>query len=143
MVLLLASGVIFFLVRRRKRKLPEAETSSRYGIEIKDNEIEISEANDDGTYLYSNATTEVEEAALPVHISLQKDENLKENAKVISAQDENLEEEFYNLVDYVQENIKNEMTIASQEGNKEHNRYIDIGTDFRTTYIAFCFSSLR
>ena len=75
-------------MRRRKRKLPEAETSSRYGIELKDNEIEISEANDDGTYLYTNAGTEVEEAALPVHISLQKDENLKENAKTISAQDQ-------------------------------------------------------
>ena len=42
---------------------------------------------------------------------------------------ENLEEEFFNLVDYVKENAKNTMNIATQEGNREHNRYIDIGSN--------------
>ena len=139
LVLLLASIAVFFL-RRRKQKPPEAETSSRYGIEIKnnevksseanDNEIESSEANDDGTYLYSKS--EADEAPLPSHISLNKDDNLKENASDMLAQLENIEEEFFNLVNYVKENVKKEMTIASQEGNKEHNRYIDIGTNFLT-----------
>ena len=118
-------------MKRRKQKPQEAETSSRYGIEIKNNEIESSEANDDGTYLYSK--TEADEAPLPSHISLNKDDNLKENANDMLAQLENIEEEFFNLVNYVKENVKKEMTIASQEGNKEHNRYIDIGTNFLTT----------
>ena len=85
LVLLLASIAIFFL-RRRKQKPPEAETSSRYGIEIKNNEIESSEANDDGTYLYTKA--EVEEEPLPSHISLWKNANLKEKAKDISQRKE-------------------------------------------------------
>ena len=139
LVLLLASIAIFFL-RRRKQKPPEAETSSRYGIEIKNNKVESSEANNDGTYLYSK--TEAEEAPLPSHISLNKDDNLKENANDMFVQFENLEEEFFNLVAYVKENVKNEMTIASQEGNREHNRYIDIGSDFQRAYnVIFCFSS--
>ena len=150
LVLLLASIAVFFL-RRRKQKPPEAETSSRYGIEIKNNEVESSEANDnkeesseandDGTYLYSK--TEIDEAPLPSHISLHKDSNLKEKSKDMASQIENLEEEFFNLVEYVEENVKNEKTIATQGDNKEHNRYIDIGTNqfnFPSS-IKSCFSS--
>ena len=95
------------------------------GIEIPNNEISV--ANDDGTYLYTKA--EVEEEPLPSHICLCKDANLKEKAKDMSDQIENLEEEFFNMVDYVKENVKNEMNIATQEGNREHNRYIDIGSN--------------
>ena len=95
------------------------------GIEIPNNEISV--ANDDGTYLY--AKTEVEEEPLPSHISLRKDANLKEKAKDMEDQIENLEDEFFNMVDYVKENVKNEMNVATQEGNREHNRYIDIGSN--------------
>ena len=134
----------------RQPEPPLSLVSSRYGIEIKnnelesseanDNKIESSEANDDGTYLYSKS--EADEAPLPSHISLNKDDNLKENANDMLAQLENIEEEFFNLVNYVKENVKKEMTIASQEGNREHNRYIDIGSDFQRAYnVIFCFSS--
>ena len=109
-------------MRRRQQKTVDLCTM---GIEIPNNEISV--ANDDGTYLYTKA--EVEEDLLPSHISLRKDANLKEKAKCMSDQIENLEEEFFNLVDYVKENVKNEMNIATREGNREHNRYIDIGSN--------------
>ena len=89
--------------------------------------FEISEPNEDGSYLYTDTETEVEEAPLPSHISLHKDANLKEKSKDMANQIENLEEEFFNLVEYVKENVMNEKNIASQGNNKEHNRYIDIG----------------
>ena len=114
--------------RKQKRQVP----SSTDGVAISKSEIKISEANDDaneangdGTYLYTD--TKTEEAPLPSHISLHKDANLKEKSKDMSSQIENLEEEFFNLVEYVEENVKNEKTIATQGDNKEHNRYIDIG----------------
>ena len=109
--------------RKRKRQVP----SSTDDTAISKSEIEISEANDDGTYLYTNTKTEVEEAPLPSHISLHKDANLKEKSKDMSSQIENLEMEFFNLVEYVKENVKNEKNIATQGDNKEHNRYTDIG----------------
>ena len=70
---------------------------------------------------------------MPSHISLSKDANFKEKVKDMSDQiertRENLEEEFFNLVDYVKENVKNEINIATREGNREHNRYMDIGSN--------------
>ena len=96
-------------------------------MEITMDETEISEANDDGTYLYENTKAEMEEAPLPSHFTLYKDANLKEKSKDMSSQIENLEEEFFNLVEYVKENVINEKNIATQGNNKEHNRYIDIG----------------
>ena len=86
-----------------------------------------------GTHL--GTKTEV----LPSHISLSKDANFKEKVKDMSDQiertRENLEEEFFNLVDYVKENVKKEMNIATQEGNREHNRYTNIGSNmFQTTF---------
>ena len=109
-------------MRKRQQKTVDLGTT---GIEIPSNEISV--ANDDGTYLYTKA--DMEEELLPSHICLCKDANLKEKAKDMSDQIENLEEEFFNLVDYVKENVKNEMNIATREGNREHNRYIDIGSD--------------
>ena len=111
------------------------------GIEIPNNEISV--ANDDGTYLDTKA--EVEEEPLPSHICLCKDANLKEKAKDMSDQIENLEEEFFNLVDYVKENVKNEINIATREGNREHNRYMDIGSNtfnFLTAYVDIIFQPL-
>merc|ERR1712037_204542 len=58
--------------------------------------------------------------------SLYKDANLKQKAKDMSSQLENLEEEFFSLVEYVKENVKNEKNIATQGDNREHNRYTDI-----------------
>merc|ERR1719458_1602060 len=108
--------------RKRKRQVP----SSTDDTAISKSEFEISEANDDGTYLYTNTKTEVEEAPLPSHISLHKDANLKERSKDMANRIENLEEEFFSLVEYVKENVKNEKNIATQGDNKEHNRYTDI-----------------
>ena len=117
-------------MRRRQQKTMDLGLSTT-GTEIPTNEI--SAANDDGTYLYTKA--EVEEEPLPSHICLCKDANLKEKAKCMSDQIENLEEEFFNMVDYVKENVKNEMDIATQEGNREHNRYTNIGSNmFQTTF---------
>ena len=122
----MAALVVVVLLRRR-RKQKRQVPSSNDGIAIAKSELEISEANDDGTYLYTNTKTEVEEAPLPSHISLHKDANLKEKSTDMANQIENLEEEFFSLVEYVKENVKNEKNIATQGDNKEHNRYTDIG----------------
>ena len=129
---LLAVLIVVFLMMRReqKRQVPSNTASIAF---TKD---EISVANKDGTYLYTNSMTEAEEAPMPNHISLHKDVNLKEKSKDMLTQIENLEEEFFNLVEYVKENVKKEMNIATQGDNKEHNRYIDIGKNlfnFHTT----------
>ena len=122
--------LLMFLTKRRKQesKLPESthlEEDSNVGIESPQ---ESSPANDEGSYLYVNTETEKEEALMPSHVSLHKDANLKERSKEASTQIENLEEEFFNLVKFVKENVKKEMTIATQGENKAHNRYTDIGT---------------
>ena len=123
-VLLAVLIVVFLMMRReQKRQIP----TSTVGIEITKDEISV--ANEDGTYLYTNTMTDVEEAPLPSHISLHKDANLKEKSNDMLTQIESLEEEFFNLVEYVKENVKKGMNIATQGGNKEHNRYIDIGTN--------------
>ena len=136
--LLAAFVVVIFLIRRRKQK--QQIPSSADVMEITMDETEISEANDDGTYLYDNTKAEMEEAPLPSHISLHKDSNLKENSKDMSNQIENLEEEFFNLVEYVKENVIYEKNIATQGNNKEHNRYIDIG-DQLSYFLTSSFSS--
>ena len=113
---ILASGsiVAFLLVTRRMKKSNDLAA---------ENEAVVPEAHDEGSYLYMNTDTE---AALPTHISLQKDANLKEKSTNMAEEVQNLEE-FKSLVDYVKENMKKEMTIRNEEKNKEHNRYIDIG----------------
>ena len=63
----------------------------------------------------------------PTHISLLKDDNLKETSKEAAGQFEKLEEEFSYLVDYVKENINKEKSVGTLGNNKEHNRYTDIG----------------
>ena len=63
----------------------------------------------------------------PTHISLLKDDNLKDTSKEAAGQFEKLEEEFSNLVDYVKENINKEKSVGTLGKNKEHNRYTDIG----------------
>ena len=123
----MAALVVVVVLLKRRRKQKRQVLSSTDDTAISKSELEISEANDDGTYLYTNTKTEVEEAPLPSHISLHKDANLKEKSKDMSSQIENLEEEFFNLVEYVKENVKNEKNIATQGDNREHNRYTDIG----------------
>ena len=136
--LLAAFVVVIFLIRKRKQK--GQVPSSADVMEITMDETEISEANDDGTYLYDNTKAEMEEAPLPSHFKLQKDANLKEKSKDMASQIENLEEEFFNLVEYVKENVNNEKNIATQGNNKEHNRYIDIG-DQLSYFLTSSFSS--
>ena len=126
--LILAISIIF-LTKRQKQK---SKISERNHLEDSFAGIESptggsGPANDDGSYLYMNTETEMEEAPLPSHISLHKDANLKDKSKDMSSQIENLEEEFFNLVEYVKENVKNEKNIATQGDNREHNRYTDIG----------------
>ena len=113
-VLVTGSIVAFLLVTRRMKKSNDLAA---------ENEAVVPEANDEGSYLYMNTDTE---AALPAHISLQKDANLKEKSTNMAEEVQNLEE-FKSLVNYVKENVKKEMTIRNEEKNKEHNRYIDIG----------------
>ena len=122
--------LLIFLTKRRKQ-----ESKKPGSTHLEDSNVgnespqESSPANDDGSYLYINTETEKEEALMPSHVSLHKDANLKERSKEASTQIENLEEEFVNLVKFVKENVKNEMTIATQGVNKAHNRYTDIGTN--------------
>ena len=118
--LILVAAIIGAVVVKRRRPNPqEISTDELKEVSADDNK----ELGDDGNYLYTNTDTE---AALPTHISLQKDSNLKEKSTNMTEQVENLEE-FKSLVNYVKENVKKEMTIRNEEKNKEHNRYIDIG----------------
>ena len=71
--------------------------------------------------------TEPSKHSAPTHISLLKDDNLKEASKEAAGQFEKLEEEFSNLVDYVKENLNKEKNVGTLGNNKEHNRYTDIG----------------
>ena len=113
-MLLIAGVAIAILMKTRKQN--KNVTSA-------DNERP--ESNEDGNYLYADSVAL--EAPLPSHVTLQKDASLKEKSKEASSQEEVLEDEFYNMVNYVQENVKREIKIASQGNNAAHNRYIDIG----------------
>ena len=68
-VVLVTGSIVAFLLVTRRIKKP-------YDITV-ENEAVVPEVHDEGSYLYMNTDTE---AALPTHISLQKDANLKENA---------------------------------------------------------------
>ena len=129
LIFLALAFVFIFLTKRRKQesKIPESNRLEDSNAGIESPSEGSGPANDDGSYLYVNTETEMEEAALPTHICLHKDANLKEKAKDMSSQVENLEEEFFSLVEYVKENVKNEKNIATQGDNREHNRYTDIG----------------
>ena len=61
--------------------------------------------------------TEPSEPSAPTHISLLKDDNLKEASKEAAGQFEKLEEEFSNLVEYVKENINKEKNVGTLENN--------------------------
>lgn len=114
LVLLIAGVAIAILMKTRKQNKNVTSVDN-----------ERPESNEDGNYLYADSVAL--EAPLPSHVTLQKDANLKEKSKEASSQEEVLEDEFYNMVNYVQENVKREMKIASQGNNTVHNRYIDIG----------------
>ena len=139
LLFLVLAFIPIFLAKRRKQ---ESKIHERNRLEDSTAGFESSPegsvpANDEGTYLYFNTET-----ALPTHICLHKDANLKEKAKNMSIQIENLEEEFFNLVEYVNENVKNEKNIATQGDNKEHNRYIDIGKNQLSFFMKYSFSSI-
>ena len=118
--LILVAAMIGAVVVKRRRPNPQ-ETSNEELKEVSTDDNK--EVADDGNYLYTNSETE---AALPTHIALQKDANLKEKSSNMAEEVQNLEE-FKSLVKYVKENVKKQMTVRNEEKNMEHNRYIDIG----------------
>ena len=119
-LLILVAAIIGAVVLKRRKPTPtDVSTDELKEVSADENK----EVADDGNYLYTSSETE---ATLPTHISLQKDSNLKEKSTNMAQQVENLEE-FKNLVNFVKENVKKEMTIRNEEKNKEHNRYIAIG----------------
>ena len=63
------------------------------------------------------------------HIVLEKDEELKRNAINLIRREKQLEEEFLWLEAFDKEKINATMlkTVSVREGNRLHNRYIDIG----------------
>ena len=83
--------------------------------------------NNQGENLMTDLHIRTEPSEHSTHISLLKDDNLKETSKEAAGQFEKLEEEFSNLVDYVKENINKEKNVGTLGNNKEHNRYTDIG----------------
>ena len=58
---------------------------------------------------------------------LNKGADLKEKAKKMSENKTALEKEFSILVGHVREKVSKENKISSQDKNKPHNRYTDIG----------------
>jgi len=136
LIFLALAFLLIFLTKRRKQESKKPESTHLEDSNVgNESPQESSPANDEGSYLYVNTETEKEEALMPNHVSLHKDANLKERSKEASTQIENLEEEFLNLVKFVKENVKMEMTIATQGENKAHNRYTDIAP-FDDNYIS-------
>ena len=64
---------------------------------------------------------------LPRHLVLDKDATLKEKAKEMAGDTEQLNIEFSRLEEFVKETVIKESTVARLQGNKTHNRYKDIG----------------
>ena len=128
LLLLALALILIFLNKRRKQKskLSESHHPLASFDSIESSHEGTGPANDNGTNLYTKA-----EALLPNHISLCKNDNLKEKSKDMANQIENLEE-FSNMVEYAEENFKNKTNIATMGDNTEHNRYIDIGTNCST-----------
>jgi len=72
---------------------------------------------------------------LPAHFFLAKDNNLRENAKKVSENVAELENEFKRMLGHVKENILKKTTVSSHEKNLIHNRYKDI-VPYDDNYIA-------
>ena len=64
---------------------------------------------------------------LPPHFVLAKDNDLRENAKKVSENVAELENEFKRMLGHVKEKVLKKTTVSSQEENLIHNRYTDIG----------------
>ena len=65
--------------------------------------------------------------SLPPHLVLAKGSSLRVKAKKMSENTAELEKEYKNMLAYVRENVSRESKISSQDKNKPHNRYLDIG----------------
>ena len=144
LLLLLIAAVIFFLIKRRKKEPRVSATKDEVEVpgvtenttDFKTNtEIEGPQDNTEGMYIYTNAETEAAEEPLPKHVSLLKDAKLKERSTDMAKNEESLEEEFFNLVDYVKDNINKEMNVRTEGNNTEHNRYLDIGKTLTFTLL--------
>ena len=77
---------------------------------------------------------EVEGPPLPEHTILIKNKDLKANAKDLVENKDVLEAEYRSLLGYVNKNINKTRTVAKLDENKEHNRYMDIGTPYPILY---------
>ena len=79
--------------------------------------------------LSSNLASNPAQPMLGNHIVLEKDGELKRNAINLIKREKQLEEEFLWLEAFDKEKINATMlkTVSVQEGNRLHNRYIDIG----------------
>ena len=66
---------------------------------------------------------------LPAHFVLAKDTSLRENAKKVSENVAELENEFKRMLGHVKEKVLKKTEVSSQEENLIHNRYKDIGTN--------------
>ena len=64
---------------------------------------------------------------LPRHLVLDKDATLKEKAKEMAGDTEQLNIEFNCLGEFVKETVIKESTVARLQENKTQNRYKDIG----------------
>ena len=65
---------------------------------------------------------------LPDHVVLVKDKELRAKAKDLAGKTGALDAEYRSLLDYVKKNINKPKTVAKLDENRDHNRYIDIGT---------------
>ena len=64
---------------------------------------------------------------LPPHFVLAKDNDLRENAKEVSENVTELENEFKRMLAHVKDKVLKKTSVSSQEENQTHNRYKDIG----------------
>ena len=136
LLLLLAVAFFSFWRKRRANTQEKTETNTKGG---KDESRKT--ANSVSILQPSTATPEPPATAfrnslifleflnisLPPHLVLEKGSDLRKKAKKMSENTSELEKEFKKMVAHVREKVPNERKVGSQDWNKPHNRYLDIG----------------
>ena len=138
-VLLLLLGLalaLCCLCRRRRKASDEKESGTKRQHDL---EAKTADAKSGGESKSTTPTTipgssnaspqpKPHQDNLPAHFVLAKDNDLRENAKKVSENVAELENEFKRMLGHVKDKVLKKTTVSSQEENQTHNRYKDIGS---------------
>ena len=137
LLLLLCFGILLCCLCRRRRKAGAQNASENKTLD--DMEAKTTEAKSGGESKPTTPTTipgssgaspqpQLYQDNLPPHFILAKDNDLRENAKKVSENVAELENEFKRMLGHVKDKVLKKTTVSSQEENQTHNRYKDIGS---------------